>query len=162
QPVVLDRDISTFDIAGLAKSFAKRRRTAGRGLGQPKVHESDHRHRTLLRAGRDRPRRRAAESSDEFAPSKANAHLPLPSPMGALSRHNTTVEGCGPRARRLPRTRPGEQGRGHFGPGLLAVNPSFPAKTVPEFITYAKANPGKISMASGGVGSGNHLSGELF
>jgi tripartite-type tricarboxylate transporter receptor subunit TctC len=47
-------------------------------------------------------------------------------------------------------------------PAVMVVNPSFPAKTVPEFIAYAKANPGKINMASGGVGSGNHLSGELF
>jgi tripartite-type tricarboxylate transporter receptor subunit TctC len=45
---------------------------------------------------------------------------------------------------------------------VMVVNPSFPAKTVPEFIAYARANPGKISMASGGVGSGNHLAGELF
>jgi tripartite-type tricarboxylate transporter receptor subunit TctC len=44
----------------------------------------------------------------------------------------------------------------------MLVNPSFPAKTVPEFITYAKANPGKISMASAGNGTGPHLSGELF
>jgi tripartite-type tricarboxylate transporter receptor subunit TctC len=44
----------------------------------------------------------------------------------------------------------------------MVVNPSFPAKTVPEFIAYAKANPSKINMASGGVGSGSHLSGELF
>jgi tripartite-type tricarboxylate transporter receptor subunit TctC len=42
------------------------------------------------------------------------------------------------------------------------VHPSFPAKTVPEFIAYAKANPGKINMASGGVGSGQHVWGELF
>jgi tripartite-type tricarboxylate transporter receptor subunit TctC len=47
-------------------------------------------------------------------------------------------------------------------PHVMEVNPSFPAKTVPEFIAYAKTNPGKISMASGGVGSGNHLAGELF
>jgi tripartite-type tricarboxylate transporter receptor subunit TctC len=47
-------------------------------------------------------------------------------------------------------------------PHFMVVNPSFPAKTVPQFIAYAKANPGKISMASGGVGSGNHLAGELF
>ena len=47
-------------------------------------------------------------------------------------------------------------------PYVVEVNPSFPAKTVPEFIAYAKTNPGKISMASGGVGSGNHLAGELF
>ena len=48
------------------------------------------------------------------------------------------------------------------GPLLVAVHPSVPAKTVPEFITYAKANPGKISMASAGSGSPPHLAGELF
>jgi tripartite-type tricarboxylate transporter receptor subunit TctC len=47
-------------------------------------------------------------------------------------------------------------------PFFMVVHPSFPAKTVPEFIAYAKANPDKLSMASGGVGSGNHLAGELF
>jgi tripartite-type tricarboxylate transporter receptor subunit TctC len=47
-------------------------------------------------------------------------------------------------------------------PFVMVVNPSFPATTVPEFIAYAKANPGKVNMASGGVGSGNHLAGELF
>jgi tripartite-type tricarboxylate transporter receptor subunit TctC len=45
---------------------------------------------------------------------------------------------------------------------VMVVNPSFPAKSVPEFIAYAKANPGKISMASAGNGSGPHLYGELF
>jgi tripartite-type tricarboxylate transporter receptor subunit TctC len=45
---------------------------------------------------------------------------------------------------------------------VMVVNPSLPAKTVPEFITYAKTDRGKINMASGGVGSGNHLAGELF
>jgi tripartite-type tricarboxylate transporter receptor subunit TctC len=44
----------------------------------------------------------------------------------------------------------------------IEVNPSMPTKTVPEFITHAKANPGKINMASGGIGSGNHIFGELF
>ena len=44
----------------------------------------------------------------------------------------------------------------------MVVNPSLPTKTVPEFIAYANANPGKISMASAGVGSASHLSGELF
>jgi tripartite-type tricarboxylate transporter receptor subunit TctC len=48
------------------------------------------------------------------------------------------------------------------GPYALVVNPSVPAKTVPEFIAYAKANPGKINMASGGVGSSHHVNGELF
>ncbi len=45
---------------------------------------------------------------------------------------------------------------------ILVVHPSFPAKTVPEFIAYAKSNPGKLSMASGGIGSGSHMAGELF
>src|SRR5262245_30359398 len=47
-------------------------------------------------------------------------------------------------------------------PFVMVVNPSFPAKTVPEFITYAKANPGKINMASGGIGTANHVAAELF
>ena len=47
-------------------------------------------------------------------------------------------------------------------PNVMVVNPSVPAKTVPEFIAYAKANPGKINMASAGNGSTSHLAGELF
>ena len=47
-------------------------------------------------------------------------------------------------------------------PLVMAVHPSVPAKTVPEFIAYAKANPGKISMASAGIGAPSHVSGELF
>ena len=47
-------------------------------------------------------------------------------------------------------------------PNVMEVNPSVPAKTVPEFITYAKANPGKINFASSGNGSTIHMSGELF
>jgi tripartite-type tricarboxylate transporter receptor subunit TctC len=45
---------------------------------------------------------------------------------------------------------------------VMVVNPTLPAKTVPEFIAYAKANPGKINMASGGAGGPDHMSGELF
>jgi tripartite-type tricarboxylate transporter receptor subunit TctC len=45
---------------------------------------------------------------------------------------------------------------------VMIVNPAFPAKTVPEFIAYAKANPGKINMASGGTGTVTHVAGELF
>ena len=44
----------------------------------------------------------------------------------------------------------------------MVVNPSVPAKTVPEFIAYAKANPGKINMASAGNGTTLHVAGELF
>jgi tripartite-type tricarboxylate transporter receptor subunit TctC len=47
-------------------------------------------------------------------------------------------------------------------PYLVVVNPSLPAKTVPEFIAYAKANPGKVYMASGGNGTSSHIFGELF
>src|SRR5260370_27828350 len=50
----------------------------------------------------------------------------------------------------------------HREPLAMEVNPSVPARTVPEFITHAKANPGKINMASAGIGSGNHIAGELF
>src|SRR5262249_43833980 len=58
----------------------------------------------------------------------------------------------------------------HIAPGapamrvplVMVVNPSFPATTVPQFIAYAKANPGKITMGSGGVGTSIHVSGELF
>jgi tripartite-type tricarboxylate transporter receptor subunit TctC len=47
-------------------------------------------------------------------------------------------------------------------PFVMVVNPALPAKTVTEFIAYAKANPGKVSMASGGTGSVTHLVGEMF
>ena len=48
------------------------------------------------------------------------------------------------------------------GPFVMVVNSSFPAKTVPDFIAYAKANPGKINFASGGIGFATHIAGEMF
>jgi tripartite-type tricarboxylate transporter receptor subunit TctC len=50
----------------------------------------------------------------------------------------------------------------HREPHVIEVTQSLPVNTVPELIAYAKANPGKLNMASGGVGSGNHIAGELF
>jgi tripartite-type tricarboxylate transporter receptor subunit TctC len=47
-------------------------------------------------------------------------------------------------------------------PHVIDVNPSIPVRTVPEFIAFAKANPGKLNMGSGSIGSTQHLSGELF
>jgi tripartite-type tricarboxylate transporter receptor subunit TctC len=48
------------------------------------------------------------------------------------------------------------------GAFVMVVNPTFQARTVSEFIAYAKANPGKINVASGGIGTANHVAGEMF
>jgi tripartite-type tricarboxylate transporter receptor subunit TctC len=47
-------------------------------------------------------------------------------------------------------------------PNVMEVNPAFPAKTVPDFIAYARANPGKVNIASGGSGTPSHMFGEMF
>jgi tripartite-type tricarboxylate transporter receptor subunit TctC len=47
-------------------------------------------------------------------------------------------------------------------PNVMMVNPSLPARSIPEFIAYAKANPGRINMASAGTGTSQHVAGELF
>jgi tripartite-type tricarboxylate transporter receptor subunit TctC len=48
------------------------------------------------------------------------------------------------------------------GPLIMEVTPDLPVKTVPEFIAYSKANPGKVNMASGGIGNSTHMAGALF
>jgi tripartite-type tricarboxylate transporter receptor subunit TctC len=48
------------------------------------------------------------------------------------------------------------------GPGVMEINPAVPARSIPEFIAYAKANPGKINLASSGLGTVSHVAGELF
>jgi tripartite-type tricarboxylate transporter receptor subunit TctC len=53
-------------------------------------------------------------------------------------------------------------GRVSREPSVMLVNPLFPAKTVPDFIAYTKANPGKVNMASAGIGTVGHVAGELF
>jgi tripartite-type tricarboxylate transporter receptor subunit TctC len=50
----------------------------------------------------------------------------------------------------------------HRTPNVLAVHPSFPANTLAEFVAYAKANPGKVNVATSGIGASDHMSGELF
>ncbi len=50
----------------------------------------------------------------------------------------------------------------YYAPNVMAVHPSFPAKTILEFIAYSKSNPGKVNMGSGTTGAAMHMSGELF
>src|SRR5262245_13010608 len=69
KPMVLDRYVLTLDIAGVTEAGAERRRVSRHATGRTGVYDPDDRHRRLLRARRDRPRRRrAAEQRDEFAP----------------------------------------------------------------------------------------------
>src|SRR5262249_21344926 len=68
QPVILDRHVLAFDVAGFVEAFAKRGCIARVGLGRPVSDKPNHRHRPLLRTRRERPRcGRAAEECDELA-----------------------------------------------------------------------------------------------
>src|SRR6516162_3610661 len=99
---MLDGDVSTLDKAGFAQSLEESSHPTWVLAGRSAMQISDPRHYRLLRARRERPRRRAAESGDEIAPSKVNAHLPLPRPRRlGISAHA-----------RLPRTGSRLQGEG--------------------------------------------------
>src|SRR5262249_28079820 len=68
QPMVFDRHVLTFDVSRFPQAFAKRGHIARGGVSCPAIYEGDHRDCRLLRAGRDRPRRRDAEKADEPSP----------------------------------------------------------------------------------------------
>ena len=87
-------------------------------------------------------RRTATRCSELGSPNFINATL-NPDPNFDLIRDIVPVAGIG------------------RNPFVMVVNPDFPAKTVPEFIAYAKANPGKINMTSTGTGNLTHFGGEL-
>jgi hypothetical protein len=78
RPAVFDRHIAALDVPGFTQPFAKCRNQTCARFRKTKVEMSDHWHRPLLRPRCDRPSRRAAESGDEFAPSKAKPHLVPP------------------------------------------------------------------------------------
>src|SRR5262249_54767349 len=88
----------------------------------------------LLRPCRKRPCRRATEPSDEFAPSKANPHLPPPSRMGALSRQHSTAESCGPRSPEPapPPARRAWAGLSRVLAGRLRLPVRLPSPGIPE------------------------------
>ena len=75
-PPEFDRNVTALDVTGFDESLTKFSR-GGRPI-KPNPEVSNHGDRRLLRTCRERPRRRAAEPNDEFAPSKPNAHVPLP------------------------------------------------------------------------------------
>src|SRR5262249_26880082 len=79
RPAVLDRYIPTLDKGCFVKASMERGDNACRVAGPPAANEPDHRHRRLLCARRERPRRRrAAECSQQFPPSEGDCHTPLP------------------------------------------------------------------------------------
>jgi hypothetical protein len=95
RPPVLDRDVSSFHIALFIQSPAKRWQHVGIGFGIAGAEPADHRHRALLPARRERQSARCTQRSEEFAPSKANAHLPLPCEE-TRSRQDSTACACSP------------------------------------------------------------------
>src|SRR5262249_23000106 len=108
---ILDGHVLALNIAGLLQAPKKRNGEVLVLIISALTAEiPDHRYRLLCRR-RDRPNRRAAEPGDEFPPSKENLHLPLPSPMGALSRQDSMAKPAVPGPGAHPRTRAGEQGR---------------------------------------------------
>src|SRR5262249_62245571 len=86
QPVILDQDVSALDISRFAQRGTKCCNTAGKGTGCPTMNKSDNRHRRLLRARRERPRRRAAEQRDELAALHSITSSARASSVGGTSR----------------------------------------------------------------------------
>src|SRR5262249_57196775 len=75
---IFDRDVPALDKTGFAKTLPERRYERRRIFRRRGPHEPNHRHRRLLRARRERPRRRAAEKRDEVAPTDVDCHVTLP------------------------------------------------------------------------------------
>src|SRR5215471_5696756 len=86
RPAILDRHILALDIAGLLQTLMKRAHHGCEAVGQSAVEEPDHRHRRLLRARRERPRRRAAEQRDERAALHSITSSARASNIGGTSR----------------------------------------------------------------------------
>src|SRR6516162_5921346 len=112
-PAVLDQHVAALDKADFAQSLAKSREAICAPFGRTGIENPNWWYRRLLRTRRERPRRRAAESSDEIAPSKKNAHLALPcEPVDQVGDRGSTGDrtsgGRPSLARRRPRS--GSQG----------------------------------------------------
>src|SRR5262245_38492526 len=95
EPAVLDGHVLALYVAGFGEAFTERACMAGGAIERPTADKADHRHRRLLRARRERPRRgRAAECGQKLPPSDGNCHTPLPCEV--RKGKNTTPRACCP------------------------------------------------------------------
>jgi|SRR6516162_3660633 len=100
-PAKLDRDVATLDIAGVGEPVSERRGVINGGLGRTWMEKADDRHRGLLRACRERPRRRPAEERDEIAPSQFIKSHSIPASQSRIAGYRIGEEqsaGFGPLA----------------------------------------------------------------